>query len=340
MLTLLEGLEFVKKFQRGTACFVKFKDGVMSSKKGNVEVGVKVDQDLNCVCDFQSLHQAVVNADDEYTITFMEGEGKLKLSCESLTAEIEASSWEESTMSPAQPDQAVGPIDDVLKVAFKSLLPTLKTNPKAKGHAKSYETSIRIDGGNSIAASKAIYTEYWHGNNMPSNLFVDMVAADFVCKHKAPLVEFGFSDLSVTFIFANGEFVISKFSETAAEEFPTWERLNPVEIEANIDVPSNFVKECLKFNKISGKDVLFINKFEIRPSNYHEVDTFLKTEIAVDGFIVSTNVLKALVSPEKMGIDLEGGKATFYGGVSRSTIALEIQEDTRDEVINDDGNAI
>lgn len=103
------------------------------------------------------------------------------------------------------PDPPIAPIDD----RFKAGISIVGTLANENGQFI-YLASILMNGYSLISTNGKVVLEYWHGINLPPGISLPKVLVDPLTKTNKKLVQFGYSQSSVTFYFEDGSWLRSQ----------------------------------------------------------------------------------------------------------------------------------
>lgn len=181
-------------------------DGYATAYNGIITAGCKIEEAFSICPHTYKLIHALEHCQKDISITELAG----RLSVKSGAFSAFVPCWE-GDRPLVTPDAPCGQISDALKVGFETIGYLAVENGKTVAQA-----SILLRNGSMVATDRFLIMEYWHGLSMPKIVLPKLFISAIVSIPKK-LVQFGFSDNSVTFYFEDSSWVKTQLFE---EEWP------------------------------------------------------------------------------------------------------------------------
>lgn len=180
---------------------------------GQISAGHPIVEELECCPQLSQLRAALAKTGESLSITEL-GTGQLAIVGDRLTAKISCLSFDAlPDVKLTTPDPICAAIDDRIKQAFAVCGGVVSENG-----TRAFECGMLLAANECTSINGKVLIQYWHGIDLPPDLFVPKIFTAAVCKIKLPLVGFGFTlGRSVTFHFQGGAWIKTQLYE---DKFP------------------------------------------------------------------------------------------------------------------------
>lgn len=175
-------------------------NGYVVTFNGQICVGHPIEEDLQ-ICPHIPTWIAAINKSGKRMDMAVNDRGNLQVNGENIRAIVPCILPE--FMPPLMPDQKIAELGDNLKEGFKVLLPLV-----AEDSDRIHEMSILLRANSMVAVNGVVMFEYWHGIDLPPDLYIPKGAAKAVAAVPEKLEGFGWTPgRTVTFWFEGGAFI-------------------------------------------------------------------------------------------------------------------------------------
>lgn len=157
----------------------------------------------------------------------------------------------QSTSIPTiDPDLPLGETDNRLRDAILAL-----NHIVSDKSPRVVMASLLLNGGSLCATDSRLLVEYWHGNNMPTNIILPKNFIKFIDAHKTKnFAKFGFSPTSFTVHFDDGSWVKTQLYQ---DKWPNLSRILNVETQQQ-SLPDGFFDAVQDIAPFTDGDTLYI----------------------------------------------------------------------------------
>jgi len=203
-LKLIEALKFaavaiVKDDNSGLSQFVAIRDHWLMAENDTFTVGTPIETDLEMCLHAEKFLAALSQCSEIFQMVQVNPQ-ELALKSGAFRAVIPILASD--TVARFDPDAVCGTFDDKLKEGFKiaSKICTGKDD-------RSISISSLLRKNSIVATNGHVAIEYWHGFDFPKPMAIPKKTVEILSKIDKSLVGFGFSDVSLTFYFADMSFL-------------------------------------------------------------------------------------------------------------------------------------
>lgn len=204
---LLSKLKFIWQVQKKepskngssyeTHCVIQ--NQTISATDGTFSIGATINEDIEVCPHTYSLIQALENCGATVGVV-MDEKG---ISVVSDKFKVKVAHMPRGSIPIAQPDRILVPINDQIKEAFAVVSPLAK-----EGDLRMCFATVLLEANIVSATNGYAVMQYRHGIDLPPMMAIPKRFCDFVVKHPAELMGFGWTkDKSITFWFEDGTWV-------------------------------------------------------------------------------------------------------------------------------------
>lgn len=235
---LIEALNFVTL--AGTKNDAPYKEHVVLNNNfaicydGQLTAGYPIVETLECCPHLSLLKSAITKCGAKLAISETES-GALSILSNRLRATVPCLPFSEMPdFKFMSPDVNVHGIDDRIKEAFRVCGSVVSESATSRA----FEAAVLLEANQCTATDGKVLMQYWHGVDLPPDLFLPKIFTAAVCKTKSPLVGFGYKkDVSVTFFFEDGSWIKTQVYN---DKFPSESVAKILNVNCvPIDVPEN-----------------------------------------------------------------------------------------------------
>jgi hypothetical protein len=197
---LIEALRFAAlalKDDKNTG-FVSFRGGWLFAENETFTLGIPVKVDLDLCPHAEMLSAALIQCGDHFQVT-QTSPNTLAIRSGAFRAVVPA--LEKDEIRPLIADYPCANLTDAITESFTACLPFMGKGDRIINKA------MLLQAGSTCATNGHIALEYWHGIDLPGPLNIPRKTIESVIKIGKPLIQFGFSDASVTFVFDDQSFL-------------------------------------------------------------------------------------------------------------------------------------
>ena len=285
---------------------------------GVISSGCPINSNLYAAPNYTLLIAALAKCSDEFGIT-LEGD-RLKIQSGKFKAIVPC--LDPSLISTSGIDTLTSPLND----AFKEAL--IVTGAMASETGERIHTCSILINGQSLVSSDngVVILEYWHGNEMPTNIAVPKALVAPLTKTTKRLTGFGYSPNSVTFYFEDNSWVKSQLFK---EEWPDVGRF--LNVQSNpFETPKDLWEGITAIGPHSIDGLVYFDNGILRSHPKDSVGASYEVKGLPKGPIFNIKQLMFLKDHVKQfDFFVNGGKmTTFFGDKCRGVIAGRIQDGT------------
>lgn len=312
---LVAALQFLKLGQKDTGIadyqtHVNMFNGYAVTFDGIIAAGIKLDEEINAVCETNRLIAALKQCGEAYSITHTEG-GKLSIKSGKFRALVPT--LDPAAMPTIEPDAPVAVIDDRLKTALEALNWIVEEQGD-----RVHLASFLLQSGSLLATNGRVAAEYWHGIDLPPGLVIPKPFAAAIIRAGKTLAKFGFSPRTITVWFEDESFIRTQLFE---DQWPDIYRILNVPSQP-VEVPKGFFDAIRVVKPFSVDGLVYCNKGEIASHPFEgEGATFELAGVPEGPAYIIDNVLG--IEPLCETIDFSGATHMFFGNNVRGAIVGE-----------------
>lgn len=249
---LINALKFVSVAQRKTGnpnqVHSVFHGGFVTAFDGLLTVGHPIDEDIVACPNTLQLLTALQKCGEQQTITQLDS-GRLSVKSDKFRALIPCERFD--LMPYVGPDTICASIDDRIKAGFEMVSPIVSDSADRMAIA-----GILLQANTTVATNGHVLLEYWHGIDLPPNIFLPKPAVKAILNVGKKLTHFGFSYDSATFVFEDRSYIKTQL---IAERFVSYE--NVINVPSNPwPLPEGFYAAVDALESFSDNGILFFGK--------------------------------------------------------------------------------
>lgn len=186
----------------------------VTATNGRLSVGIKIETGFEANPNTSELMKALKRTGEQVTYTMV---SSTRLFIQSAKFECYIECVADEWLPTINPDMPCAKINNILLEALEvcSVIVDEKTEP-------AQFTGVLIDGYSCAATDRFSIFQFWHGIHLPSGLIIPKETIKALRTRDSDLTEFGFSNESVTFYFADGSFIKTGL---LVGSFPNYARL-------------------------------------------------------------------------------------------------------------------
>src|SRR6266436_3255408 len=216
--SLLQALEFCsvvsEKLGASYETHIGLRNHWAIAFNGIVAAGSPITEDLLCHPHNLFLIEALSKCDENFSLTQLDN-GKLSIKSGKFKAVVPC--LDPALMQEALPDPLLAPITNKFRDAVAAV--GVLANEDAQ-HV--LMASVLMNGASVISTNRVMLLEYWHGEDLPTNIPLPKEFVTALVKCKKDLIGFGFSKCSATFHFTDGCWLRTQLY---ADEWPDVSRI-------------------------------------------------------------------------------------------------------------------
>lgn len=192
----------------------------VTATNGRLSVGIKIETGFQANPNTAELIKALKRTGEQVTYTMI---SPVRLFIKSAKFEVYIECVADEWLPTINPDIPRAKIDNKLLEALEvcSIIADEKTEP-------AQFQGVLIDGYSCASTDRFSILQFWHGIHLPSGLIIPKETIKALATRGSDLTEFGFSNESATFYFADGSFIKTGL---LVGRFPEYARV--------LDTPSN-----------------------------------------------------------------------------------------------------
>lgn len=236
-------LSLLYKGQEDQTTYCNIVDAHATAYNMIVGVGTAIGIEIDCCPHIGLLAESIRRCESGFALTRY-SEDKLYIKQEDFHAFIPC------LRNPAflqwtEPDAPIAPLGAQFITAIDSVSPLADDKAETLINA-----AIQLYGNSVMATSGSLVMQAWHGFDMPDGMLFPKVAAKILHKIKKPLVAFGFSNISITFHFADNSWLKSQLYRDKLPDIRP--HMDGADFTALRPIPHNFfdaVEQVAPFSK-------------------------------------------------------------------------------------------